>query len=134
MVNLTDLSLNNNCISDLSPLPGLKKLRSLVLNNNSVGSISLLSDLTELRILNLENNSMMDLDGIQNLTNLQTLRLVCNQITDITSLVNNQGLGSGDTIRLANNYLDLDFGPAMQNIQALIDRGANVEYSPQNPI
>jgi len=141
LINLTELqvlSLENNMILDLEGIQNLTNLRVLDLEDNILiegdcnGNLAKIGALTGLVTLDLSNNGIIDISELQNLTNLQTLSLACNQITDITALVNNLGLGSGDTIRLANNYLDLDSGPDMQNIQALIDRGASVEYSPQN--
>jgi len=56
LVNLEQLELSDNDISNLSPLIALKKLRVLGLRNNAVGDIRPLDELPILRFLSLEGN------------------------------------------------------------------------------
>ena len=89
---------------------------------------------TSLQDLELDDNQIIDISALSGLTNLQDLYLENNQIIDISSLAGNNGLGSGDTILLNNNYLDISNpdSPAMAVINTLIGRGANVAYQPQH--
>jgi internalin A len=52
----TELSLNNNQITDLKPLSSLTKLTYLVLDNNQIADLKPLSSLTKLTYLVLDNN------------------------------------------------------------------------------
>ena len=54
------LRLENNQISDITPLAGLTKLFRLWINGNKVSDITPLSSLTELKILGLEPNPLND--------------------------------------------------------------------------
>lgn len=73
-----------------------------------------------------------NLEGLQYAVNLSKLDLRWNAISDISPLLENPGLGSGDTIMLEYNKLDVSPGSkAMEAIEALKARGANVSYIPQ---
>jgi Leucine-rich repeat (LRR) protein len=66
---------------------------------------------------------------LASLTNLTTLYLNDNQISDVSPLVENSGLGEGDTVWLANNNLDLSEGSEdLENIRQLEARGVSVSY------
>jgi hypothetical protein len=68
LVNLEQLELGDNAITNLSPLIPLKKLRVLGLRNNSVGDIRPLDELPILRFLSLEGNERVpcrQLDKLQ---------------------------------------------------------------------
>ncbi len=77
---LDNLNLNNNSISDLSPLANLTSLTSLQLSRNSISDLSPLANLTSLTHLYLERNSITDVSALENLTSLQWLRLKFNPI------------------------------------------------------
>ncbi|HCR17860.1 MAG TPA: hypothetical protein DIU35_10290, partial [Candidatus Latescibacteria bacterium] len=106
----------------LSPLSSLTALIDLDLNYNQISNLSPLSSLTALTHLYLHYNQISDLSTLSSLTALTLLYLLNNQITDLSPLVNNAGLGSGDTIYLGNNPLSVDV-LAVQ-ITALVERGA----------
>jgi Leucine-rich repeat (LRR) protein len=55
-VNLEQLELADNEVTNLSPLIPLKSLRVLGLRNNSIGDIRPLEELPILRFLSLEGN------------------------------------------------------------------------------
>ena len=158
LTNLESLLLYGNRISDISSLRRLINLKLLILWSNQISSISQLEDLVNLQELSLAFNQITDISPLSSLSRLANLwnlqlqgnqirdirplsRLVAlkalslenNKITDIQALVDNPGLGSGDEVDIRNNYLDLTPGSDdMQNIQALINRGVDVEYEPQN--
>ncbi|MEG4250729.1 leucine-rich repeat domain-containing protein [Microcoleus sp. Pol10D4] len=84
--NLTNLNLENNQISDLTPLQSLTNLTNLNLGNNQISDLTPLQSLTNLIELNLENNQISDLTPLQSLTSLKYLNLSHNQISDLTPL------------------------------------------------
>lgn len=103
LTNLTRLTLEGNVISDLSPLADLTSLRELNLAANQVSDLSPLANLKRLRKLNLAANQISDLSALANLSNLTELQLWGNQIIDLSPLLDNDGLGAGDTIWLLNH-------------------------------
>ena len=107
--NLTELGLDDNFISDISPLAGLTDLTKLFLRNNIISDIS----------------------PVVRLTNLTQLFLQDNLISDISPLVANTGLGSGDVASVSANPLN----PQSINthIPTLQRRGVNISYSDPKP-
>ena len=133
LTKLTTLDLGDNQISDISSLLGLMSLTELGLYQNEISDISSLTGLINLMYLYLDHNQINTIVSLASLTNLTQLELGNNQISDIAPLVSNAGIGSGDYVNVHENYLNLTPGSDdMQNIQALINRGVNVEYTPQN--
>jgi Leucine-rich repeat (LRR) protein len=99
LTGLTGLHLASNSISDISALGGLTSLTDLRLWDNSISDISVLSGLTNLANLNLAHNSIADISALSGLTNLTSLWLFNNpNLTDIQALLDNTGLGAGDTV------------------------------------
>ncbi|HOT40807.1 MAG TPA: leucine-rich repeat domain-containing protein, partial [Candidatus Syntrophosphaera thermopropionivorans] len=86
LTNLQELYLNNNQISDLSPLAGLTNLKRLYLSSNQISDLSPLMGLNNLKWLHLDNNQISDLSPLAGLTNLQLLTLGENQISDLSPL------------------------------------------------
>ena len=96
--NLTTLNLggeyisgegwvNNNAVSDFSPLFGLAQLTSLTLTFSSLSDVSFLSDLTQLTYLNLDgNNNLSDISALASLTQVKNLHLGNNNLSDISAL------------------------------------------------
>ncbi|MCL2634363.1 MAG: sigma-70 family RNA polymerase sigma factor [Oscillospiraceae bacterium] len=93
--NITHLDLQNNNITDISPLAGLTDLWYLnISNNNIMGDTGLtfisdltpLNDLTNLGHLRATNNAIVDLSPLENLTGLSILWLSHNNIADISPL------------------------------------------------
>jgi hypothetical protein len=125
MTQLKELHLAN-----AAPRVGMASLSTLVnltyldLQTAGVTSIASLANMTKLVTLNLYLNDVADISALQGLTSLQTLYLQQNDVTDITPLVNNAGIGAGDTLQLVNNPLNCTSeGP---KIAILVGRGANV--------
>jgi internalin A len=86
LLNLTELHLNKNQITDITSLSALTNLTELNLGFNQITDITGLSGLTNLTELSLEYNQITDITGLSALPNLTSLGLGNNQITDITSL------------------------------------------------
>ena len=129
--NLKHLSLGSNSVSDISALAGLKNLKHLSLGSNSVSDISALAGLKNLTRLSLGNNSVSDISALAGLKNLTTLVLWDNSVSDLSPLVENTGLGSGDTVDVQRNplgYLSIHaHSPTLQNrgVRVLFDNKAH---------
>ena len=106
MVNLTELHIYQNNISDLTPLKGLTGLQTLSLFKNNVSDLSPIAGLISLESLYLRENNISDVSALENLTplanlrNLNLLRLNDNNITDISAL---SGLKKIERLHLQNN-------------------------------
>ena len=83
---LEHLDLQQNNISDVSPLAGLTQLRQLYLNGNSISDVSPLAELTQLTHLYLAGNNISDVSPLAGLTHLGVLGLDGNNISDISPL------------------------------------------------
>ena len=66
-INLLELDLSNNQISDVRPLASLKKLEALDLSNNQISDVRPLASLKKLQVLDISNN-VVPLAGLKNLT------------------------------------------------------------------
>ena len=87
MTKLTVLDLHNNfMISDVSLLSALANLTHLSLWGNQVSDPSPLSVLKNLTYLSLENNGVSDVFPLKGLTNLEGLDLETNRISDLSPL------------------------------------------------
>lgn len=127
LTNLTKLHLGVNQISDISPIASLTNLIQLDLYVNQIEDISSIASLKALTNLYLFRNQINDISPLANLTNLTELDLYANQISDISQLLNNVGIGKGDIVRIAGNNLGLQEGSKdMEDIKALQDRGVIV--------
>ncbi len=123
--------INNNSISDLTPLAGLTQLTVLDLNGNAISDISALSGLTNLVVLRLGANVITDITALSGLTNLVVLGVWDNNISDISPLVANRGLGTGKEISVSEN--PLNDASINVHIPALQDRGVEVHFSNLKP-
>jgi Leucine-rich repeat (LRR) protein len=130
---IQELWLVGNSISDLTPLQGLSTLTRLDLGYNQVTDITPLDGLTRLTYLGLNHNEITDAGALAGLTALgesgrtPDLNLADNRLEDIGALVDNPGLGSGETVSLERNWLDLTGGTgASDDVAALRGRGVEV--------
>lgn len=94
LTKLIHLDLGMNRISDIQALKGMKNLKSLLLDNNNISDISPLKELTQIRFLNLSNNKITDITPLEGYKNLYALILDNNYINDITPIQNNLNLTS----------------------------------------
>ena len=127
LTSLESLSITTSSISDVSALGTLTSLWHLDLSNNSISNVSALGTLTSLRELNLYNNSVSDVSPLSTLTSLNFLILLFNSVSDAGPLLDNAGLGSGDSVDLRGNPLDTD--SVNTHIPALRARGVSVSCS-----
>jgi internalin A len=86
LTNLTELSLEQNQISDIKPLSNLTNLTELSLGGNQISDIKPLSNLTKLTSLSLTGNQISDIKPLSNLTKLTSLSLTGNQMSNLTNL------------------------------------------------
>lgn len=77
------IDLENNEISDLAPLAGLKLLQSINVANNDITSIEPLKDLERVQYLQLTGNAVSDLKPLGKMKNMMSLYLSENKIEDI---------------------------------------------------
>ena len=115
--NLEFLQLENNKISDITPLAKLTKLKEVDLTNNKISDITPLASLINLEDLNLAQNNIEDEDivVISNLINLKSLCLTSNKISNIKPLSRMTKLqyfsivdNNIDDISVVSNYKDLE--------------------------
>ena len=123
MINLYDLRLNGNNITDLSPLAGLTQLENLMLRENQISDLSPLAGLTELRDLSLggENAGVKDLSPLTGLTQLESLTLSAKmEIEDPSPLENLTNLKSlsvdGSQSGYSGCFSDISFLGNMPNL------------------
>ena len=126
MANLTYLAATESNIRDLTGLEHATNLTWLWLNRNTISDISAVAGLTNLTSLGLSHNSISDISAVAGLTNLTHLRLRDNNISDISPLVENTGLGQGDTVNVPEN--PLSYLSIHTHIPALQSRGVTVEF------
>ena len=101
-VNLVDLNLHNNAISDISVLTGLTKLHHIGLEDNVITDLSPLEKLIDLRELHLGHNLIVDLSPLEGLINLRGISLHHNAISDLSPLA---GLIRLEWIGMSHNPL-----------------------------
>ena len=73
--NLTKLVLDDNEISDLTPLASLTKLRYLDVSGQNIDDISALSELKQMEILDVSDNPLTSVAAVQGMTELRELDL-----------------------------------------------------------
>ncbi len=125
LTNLLYLYIHTNQISVLPPLPNLTSLTRLIIFSNQIDDISHVADLTKLTWLYVQNNDISDISSLTGLTRLIRLQLSHNSISGIEPLVDNTGLGAGDTVWLEGNPLSAE---ALDHIDVLRARGVTVYY------
>ncbi len=107
MLNLTELHIYQNNISDLTPIMGLTNLQTLSLFKNNISDLTPIAGLTNLRTLYLRDNEIKDISPLKNLVNLTNLDLSDNEITDISAL---EGMKGMKLLKLNDNKIS-DISP-----------------------
>ena len=123
--------VNNNSVSDLSPIAGLTRLTSLNILEKDITNISAVAGLTNLSSLSLWGNSISDISAVAELINLTWLALYKNKVSDISPLAENAGLGSGDRVDINGN--PLSYPSIYTHIPALQERGVEVFFGNRTP-
>ncbi len=126
--DLEILQVYGSTIPDLTPIIDLSRLHTLEIGWSTIADITPLYGKTELTYLNLDGLDLTDITFLQEFEQLQTLLLAYNQLTTLAPLVANPGIGAGDYVDARNNPLDLTDAAVQADIQALLDRGVNLDY------
>ena len=86
-VNLEELWLSDNPVSDLSPLAGCTNLiRLFAWDTPNISDISPLANLTKLEQLEITGSDVHDISSLVRLTNLRVLQFYSSDISDISPL------------------------------------------------
>jgi len=110
-LNLVELYLSNNTITDVTPLTGLNQLTTLFLGGNLITDITTynpFATMTSMEIMDLSHNQIRDSYAFTSMANLAWLSLGYNDVCDIQSLVDlvsSGGLGAGDVVNIDGNHL-----------------------------
>ncbi|MFZ5979469.1 MAG: leucine-rich repeat domain-containing protein [Candidatus Zixiibacteriota bacterium] len=86
LLNLYELNIQGNDITDIAPLGALVNLIILQLGNNTVGDIGALTTLTNLWLLSMDFAGLSSIQPLENMTSLEYLFFSGNSVTDISSL------------------------------------------------
>ncbi len=125
-VNLPEMLLADNSVSDLAPLGSLHHLLSLQMAWNDLVDISPLAGATGLRGLILAHNQISDISALSGLHDLHIVYLEGNQISDLTPLIDNSGFAATDTLSVVDNPLSAQ--ALNTDIPALEARGVFVMH------
>ncbi len=128
-INLEEMWISGNPISDLSPLAKLTNFIGLNAWENSISDLSPLADLTKLRWLDFGRTPVSDLSPLEGITSLRKLTFYACEIKDISPLAELTGLTH---LHLGGNRLS-DASPVVGliNLEVLdIHHGALSDLSP----
>ncbi|BCE00735.1 leucine-rich repeat domain-containing protein [Marinicellulosiphila megalodicopiae] len=102
LVNMEDLVLFKNNLTNLDALEDMTQLKTLTANQNQIHDVRGLTNLDKLEYLVLKNNNIESLEGLGRLTSLTQLDLSFNNITNIRAL---SGLNNLTRLNLSNNNI-----------------------------
>ena len=85
---LEELVINNNNISDLSPLNKCEKLHTLSADNNGILFADVISSFSALKVISLQSNKFNSIGSLDNLKGVTHLDLSGNNLVDTESLKN----------------------------------------------
>ena len=86
--NLELLDLQENDVTDLSPLAHLPRLRTIRLWMNHLTTLDGLGELPALEVLQVDQNRLRDISALATQTTLTTLRMNRNDVTSLAPLAN----------------------------------------------
>ncbi|CAL6029884.1 leucine-rich_repeat domain-containing protein [Hexamita inflata] len=116
-MNVIELDLSQNEITDFSELKHLKDLKRVNIATNDATNLRFVSQLKHIEQLIAFNNMITDITGIQMLFALKTLNLSCNMIIDLSPL---EKLVQIETLQLGQNKIvDIEAIRDLTNIQKL---------------
>jgi hypothetical protein len=107
LINLRELYLSMNYMTDAGALGKLTSLEKLDLSYNKLEDISFISSLTNLKVLSLFFNNISDLSPLAGLTELNFLNAALNKITSVEPL---RQLSNLETIEIGSNQIK-DYEP-----------------------
>ena len=125
---LTTLDLSENYIADLHVVDwGALPLGHLDLRSNLITDITPLAALSVVGDLDLSYNRISNAAPLTGLHALSALAIRNNLLTSLKPLVDNSGIGTGDTLNIQQNCLS----ESDPDIKTLKDRGVQMYYQPQ---
>jgi hypothetical protein len=127
--NLQSLDLSSNKIVDAGPLGNIAALQFLELSDNQIVSVEPLGKLTKLSALYIAGNKIADPAPLSALTKLSSLDLARNQLVDIKGLTNVAGLS---LLKLSDNQIS-DLAPLGKPISVrmlLLERNKITDLAP----
>lgn len=127
--NLQSLDLSKNKIADVAPLATVAALQFLELSDNQITSVEPLGKLTKLSALYIAGNKIADPAPLGTLTKLASLDLARNQITDIKGLAN---VGVLSLLKLSDNQIS-DLAPLGKPLNVrllLLERNKIADLAP----
>ena len=115
--SVTNLSLENKQIYDISGIEKFKNLETISLNHNNIADISMLSELSNLNLLYIADNKIQSINSLSSLEKLETLTIATNNISDISVVSNLKKL---KILRIGdNNISDLTPIRELHNLEQL---------------
>ena len=134
--NLEWLYIDNNEITDLTPLSTITSLTKLNASNNKIQDLSPIQGLVNLETMNLTNNELIDISVLSNFNNLKYLYLKNNKINSLNSLINNVTLKelycAENEIETVDNILKIEslekFDVRKNKIKSIINSPINLKY------
>lgn len=126
--NLEVLDIGGSDVDDITPVANLEHLTGLQIGWATIGDLSALYDMTQLTELQAQGVGLSDISFLEEFGELNHLNISSNAITSLAPLVANAGIGSGDYVDVRDNDLDMNDAEVLAHIQALIDRGVDVQY------
>ena len=115
--NLQRLNISDTQVSDLSPLKDLQNLQVLHIYSTPVSDLSPLKELRNLQVLSLHSTRVSDLSPLKELKNLQELYIYSTQVSDLSPLIELQNLQEFHLY--STRVSDLSPLKELQNIQEL---------------
>lgn len=113
-------------------LRGPNRLWELMVIDQGISNLEFLDGRDEIARLDLRGNRITDISPLAQLTAPRDVHLQDNLVSDLKPLVDNPGIGEGDTISLQYNCLDLSASSvASQQVATLRGRGVTVHVEPQ---
>ena len=85
-VLMQSLDVSNNVIREIAPLKSMKKLRFLSLDNNQIQDLTPVAGMKLLTSVYASNNNLSNLEPLRQITRLHSLFLANNSIEDISAL------------------------------------------------
>ena len=128
-INLADINMSLNPISELTPIRELFTIRSIELNGTNVSDISPLMNLANLEHLFLSGTPVTDVSGLVNTDSIQWLileqNIITNGIRELTNLIKLKLLILTDTVVpcaqfeefLKDRPPQVDIRPSVQRIR-----------------
>ena len=115
--NLNMLSVDQNFISDLTPLGCLKEMEYLYLHDNEIVDIYALKGLSKLKAFGASRNKISDISAVKELIQLVWVDWNHNKISDITAI---KGLTMLTQLYVGNNQIvDINSVSGLANLQEL---------------